>query len=161
MPHGAADITCAYGAPIVSSTDGVVKMEVRVNGQKMPGAGQSPKGGSYAWIEDAQGNTHYYAHMRAMRVRPGQRVRAGEQIGECSDTGNARGSCPHLHYAIHTPRGKVNPFPILKPIYDADGWKTSPLVVPSEVARASGGFPWIPVALAAVASTLLYLTVKK
>jgi murein DD-endopeptidase MepM/ murein hydrolase activator NlpD len=157
MPHGAADITCAYGAPIVSSTDGVVKLEVRVNGKTLPGAGQSPKGGGYAWIEDAGGNTHYYAHMRALRVRPGQRVRAGEQIGECSDAGNARGSCPHLHYAIHTPRGKTNPFPLLKPIYDAEGWKTSPLQPP----MLASSFPWIPLAIAAVAGTLFYLTVKK
>jgi len=154
--HGAMDITCAYGAPVIATTDGVVPLHVQVSGQTLPGAGSSPKGGNYVWIEDADGFRHYYAHMRNVRVRPRQVVRAGDLLGECSDTGNARGACPHLHYALHMANGaKTNPYELLLPLYKRGDWRSAPN-------EGSGsGFPWVPLTLAVVAGTLLWLTVRK
>lgn len=152
--HAAMDITCAYGAPVVASTDGKIPLQVRMAGQIYPGAGASPKGGNYVWIEDPLGFRHYYAHMRNVRVLPGQLVRAGDLLGECSDTGNARGSCPHLHYAITDKNGvKVNPYKFLLPLYNRGDWRTEP--------NTMSGFPWFPLVLAAVAAGVFYLTVKK
>lgn len=148
--HGAMDITCARGAPVVASTDGVIPQTVRVSGQTLPGAGQSPKGGNYVWVKDASGFQHYYAHMRNVVVRPGQRVKAGDFLGECSDTGNAQGSCPHLHYAIHDSNGKINPYLLLLPLYNANEWDTKP--------NETSGFPWVPVGIAGVAVGLFVAT---
>lgn len=149
--HGAMDITCAYGAPVVASTDGVIPQTVRVSGQTLPGAGASPKGGNYVWIEDPNGFRHYYAHMRNVVVQPGQTVKAGDLLGECSDTGNAKGSCPHLHYAIHDQNSKkINPYLLLLPLYNAKQWNTKP---------NETGFPWVPIVISAVAVGIFLATI--
>jgi murein DD-endopeptidase MepM/ murein hydrolase activator NlpD len=156
--HGAMDITCARGAPVVSATDGVVPLQVQVSGQTLPGAGSSPNGGNYVWVKDADGFSHYYAHMRNVRVRPGQVVKAGELLAECSDTGNARGGCPHLHYAVHTPSaGKMNPYSLLLPLYARGDWHTAP-IAPE---RTGPGFSWIPLVLAGVAAGIFFVVVRK
>jgi len=125
--HRAMDITCADGTPVVSPVNGVVKMSWRYQGRTLPGAGRSDRGGNYVWIDGEDGHEHYFAHMRDVRVQPGQRVVAGEVIGLCSDTGSARGGCPHLHYAAALPNGaKVNPFPKVKALFDEFGWQGTP-----------------------------------
>lgn len=46
-----------------------------------------------------------YCHLNAVRVEVGRRVRCGELIGLCGDSGNARGmvgSDAHLHFEIRT-----------------------------------------------------------
>jgi len=151
--HGALDITCAYGAPVVSTTAGQIPLTVRVNGQTLPGAGSSPKGGNYVWIDDADGYRHYYAHMRNVQVKSGQKIAAGDLLGECSDTGNAKGSCPHLHYAVQDRNGvKIDPYPFLVSLYKSNAWRSEP---------NSGGFPWIPLTIAVSVAALFYLTVRK
>ena len=125
--HRAMDITCADGTPVVSPVNGVVKMSWRYDGRTLPGAGASDRGGNYVWVDGEDGHEHYFAHMRDVRVQPGQRVVAGEVIGLCSDTGSARGGCPHLHYAAALPNGaKVNPFPKVKALFDEFGWQGTP-----------------------------------
>jgi murein DD-endopeptidase MepM/ murein hydrolase activator NlpD len=125
--HHATDITCPRGVPVVSTTDGQVVEEWVYRGERRPGAGESANGGKYAYIRDPAGNKHYYAHMDRLMVRSGQQVRAGQQIGTCGDTGNARGGCPHLHYGIRDPSGRaINPFPLLREGYEAGGWLGRP-----------------------------------
>jgi murein DD-endopeptidase MepM/ murein hydrolase activator NlpD len=46
-----------------------------------------------------------YCHLNAVAVAPGQRVRQGDLIGHCGDSGNARGMVgtdAHLHFEIRT-----------------------------------------------------------
>lgn len=46
-----------------------------------------------------------YCHLNAVAVEPGQRVRQGDLIGRCGDSGNARGMIgtdAHLHFEIRT-----------------------------------------------------------
>ena len=39
----------------------------------------------------------------------------GDIVGYVGNTGNARGTPPHLHYGIYTPgEGAINPFPLLE-----------------------------------------------
>jgi len=118
--HHAIDIVAAEGSMVRAAEAGRVLDTWRGN----PGAGWSEKGGWYVWIKDSRGNIHYYAHLqKPPRVRSGQSVRKGQIIGYVGRTGNAKTTCPHLHYAITDSRGrKVNPFPLLKPQYDARNW---------------------------------------
>lgn len=42
--------------------------------------------------------TTIYAHLSKVTVRAGQRVQAGEQLGNVGSTGNSTG--PHLHFGL-------------------------------------------------------------
>lgn len=127
--HGALDINCAWGTPVVSPRAGHVLTVWIYQGERRPGAGFSEKGGWYVWIEDDLGFKHYFAHMASEPlVRPGETVKAGQLIGYCGNTGNAEGGCAHLHYAVTAPNGqKFNPFQTLDRIYTAGGWRGTPL----------------------------------
>lgn len=128
QPHRALDITCADGMPVVSPVDGVVKVSWRYQGDTLPGVGVSPRGGNYVWIDGVDDHEHYFAHMRDVVVQPGQRVVAGQLIGLCSDTGSARGGCPHLHYAVTGPSGgKLNPISKMRELFERDGWQGQPI----------------------------------
>jgi murein DD-endopeptidase MepM/ murein hydrolase activator NlpD len=139
-PHHAMDITCALGSYVVAPNDGRVPLTLVVNGNRVPGSGQSPRGGNYAFILDDDGITHYFAHMlEAARVRPGQRVSANQIIGLCGRSGNATGGCAHLHYATTDASGaKFNPYEALRALYEADGW-----------IRPKSSWPWLALAGAA------------
>lgn len=160
--HHATDILCPRGVPVVSTTDGHVMTEWRYRGERRPGAGQSEQGGWYVKIQDTAGNKHYYAHMKDLLVRSGDRVRAGQQIGTCWDSGNARGGCPHLHYGIRDPSGRaINPYDLLRPMYQAGAWRGSPrgggsgtgpaVAVKAAFVRAPR---WVPAALLIGATTI-------
>jgi murein DD-endopeptidase MepM/ murein hydrolase activator NlpD len=57
---------------------------------------------------------HYYAHLdRFGEFEPGDLVMPGDMVGYVGDTGNARGTPPHLHYGVYT-AGALNPFPLLQ-----------------------------------------------
>lgn len=104
--HEGTDIFAAHGTPLVATEDGVIA-GVRTNGVL---------GGNSLKIVGVSGYTHYYAHLSgfAPGIADGYPVRAGELVGYVGDTGNARGTSPHLHYEIALPdRSPINPFPIL------------------------------------------------
>ena len=58
---------------------------------------------------------HYYAHLDHFAdIAVGARIYQGEIIGYVGNTGNARGTPPHLHYGIYTISGEaINPYPLL------------------------------------------------
>jgi murein DD-endopeptidase MepM/ murein hydrolase activator NlpD len=71
-------------------------------------------GGNVVWIFGPGGQRHYYAHLeRFADLRPGDLVMPGDIVGYVGNTGNARGTPPHLHYGIYASRA-VNPFPLLQ-----------------------------------------------
>jgi murein DD-endopeptidase MepM/ murein hydrolase activator NlpD len=52
----------------------------------------------------------YYAHLDRQTVGTGARVRAGEKLGEVGNTGNARSTPPHLHFAVFRGGEAVDPW---------------------------------------------------
>lgn len=60
----------------------------------------------------------FYAHLADIDVRVGQKLRAGDKIGWCGNTGNSE--APHLHYELHAKpywsTGAIyNPYWVLEP----------------------------------------------
>lgn len=100
--HEGIDIFAPRGTPVVASTDGVVSR-----------VGETTRGGKVVWISDRnRGQNLYYAHLDQQLVTTGQRVAAGDTLGLVGNTGNAKGTAPHLHFGIYRyGRGATNPYP--------------------------------------------------
>jgi murein DD-endopeptidase MepM/ murein hydrolase activator NlpD len=83
---------------VLAVTDGVV---IACNSQWQPGSTQ--RGGKYIWLYHPQLNSiTYYAHNRAVFVKPGDVVKQGAKIAEVGRTGfNAykKRSPTHLHFS--------------------------------------------------------------
>ena len=103
--HEGTDIFAPRGTTVRSATRGVV---VRI--------GETGIGGRQVWVSGPGGERHYYAHLDgwADGLHVGQRLRAGEAVGQVGDSGNARGTPPHLHYGIYGAGGALNPHPRLR-----------------------------------------------
>ena len=114
--HEGVDIFAPRGTPVVAATDGLV---VRV--------GESEKGGRVVWLLDPlRGVSLYYAHLDAQHVSAGDVVRTGETLGTVGNTGNARGTPPHLHFGIYARgEGAIDPEAFIRPVPAA---ATSPAV---------------------------------
>ena len=109
--HQGVDIFADRGTPVLSTTEGLV---VAVRDQGL--------GGRQVWVLGPGHERHYYAHLDewALGLRAGDRVRPGTPLGTVGDTGNARGTPPHLHYGIYTATGPVDPLPRLRNAAPAD-----------------------------------------
>jgi hypothetical protein len=94
-----------YDAPIYATTGGKV-VETR-EGLKQGDWGNNTKGaGNYVRIIDAEGVSHYYAHLVSPGVESGNYVLPGETIGIMGNSGNTKGATGiHLHYEIQ-PKGR-------------------------------------------------------
>lgn len=74
-------------------------------------------GGKAVFVYDAQNSfSLYYAHLDSQMVQNGQLVKAGDTIGLIGNTGNARGTVPHLHFGIYTSHGAINPIEFINPV---------------------------------------------
>lgn len=101
--HEGIDIFARRGTPVLSATEGVV---VRI--------GTNNLGGQVVWVLGPGGQRHYYAHLDDYAyISTGQLLAAGDVVGYVGDTGNARGTPPHLHYGIYETGGAINPYPLL------------------------------------------------
>ena len=103
--HEGVDIFAPRGTPVRSSTVGIVTA-VRDGGL----------GGRQVRVLGPARERHYYAHLDdwAPGLHAFQRVRAGDALGIVGDTGNARGTPPHLHYGIHGAQGAYDPLPLFR-----------------------------------------------
>ena len=103
--HAGVDIFAARGTAVVSATRGVV-LSVRDVGI----------GGRQAWVLGPGRERHYYAHLDgwAPGLVRGKVLQAGDAIGVVGDTGNARGTPPHLHYGVYSESGAIDPLPRLR-----------------------------------------------
>ena len=114
--HEGIDIFAPRGTPVIAVADGVIT-----------DVGNTNLGGLVVWQYDAERGVHYYyAHLTTQEVRVGQSVAAGTMVGTVGNTGNARTTPPHLHFAVYRPgRVAINPVPF---IFDAPGDPVSPVL---------------------------------
>lgn len=99
--HRGIDIFAKRETEVLSTTPGIVT-EV----------GTNRLGGKIVWVFGPGGEWHYYAHLdRYGKVVPGEKIVAGTILGYVGDTGNAKGTPPHLHYGIYSALGGAkNPY---------------------------------------------------
>ena len=104
--HGGVDIIKSgghsTGVPIVAAGDGTVVS-----------AGYHYSWGYNVVINHGNGLSTRYAHMLkgSFKVSPGQKVYAGQPIGNIGSSGNVTG--PHLHFEVMVNGNRVNPMPYL------------------------------------------------
>lgn len=94
--HKGMDFGAPTGTPIFAAGDGKVET-----------AGWA---GAYGKMVVIRHNGTYqtaYAHMSALSVKPGQRVKQGQVIGRVGTTGRSTG--PHLHFEVRQSGNQVNP----------------------------------------------------
>ena len=102
--HEGIDIFAVRGTPILSTTEGVVL-----------NVGPNNLGGRTVMVLGPGGQRHYYAHLEKYPdLERGDWVDAGDVVGYVGDSGNAKGTPPHLHYGIYTAGGAINPYPLLR-----------------------------------------------
>jgi murein DD-endopeptidase MepM/ murein hydrolase activator NlpD len=95
--HTGVDLTAPVGTKIYATGDGTVIK-----------AGYSRGGyGKRVIINHSFGYKTVYAHMSAIDVKSGQKIKRGDVIGEVGNTG--RSTAPHLHYEIRYKNKPVDP----------------------------------------------------
>jgi len=94
--HTGTDYASRYGAPILSTADGVVIFAGWLGGY-----------GKLVKVRHANRYVTYYGHASRLLVRKGQRVRQGQVIARVGSTGRSTG--PHVHYEIRANEKIVNP----------------------------------------------------
>ena len=101
--HEGIDIFAPRGTPVRAATRGIVVRK-----------GWNRLGGKTVSVFGPAGWFHYYAHLDDWDTPGlGDWVEAGKVLGYVGDTGNAKGTPPHLHYGIYAAGGARNPYPLL------------------------------------------------
>ena len=93
--HPGVDIGADPGTPVRAAQAGVVVRAAQDGGY-----------GNLVEIDHGGYQTRY-GHLRAFTVRAGDRVAAGQQVGEVGSTGNS--NAPHLHFEIRENGRAVDP----------------------------------------------------
>lgn len=102
--HQGVDIAAPMGTPVVTFVAGTV---TKVYTGKRSGISVQVRG--------ADGRLYNYFHLQRANVKAGQKLSLGAALGTVGDTGNAKGTTPHLHFEIRDPRNvPMDPLPILK-----------------------------------------------
>ena len=95
--HKGIDLAALKGTPIIAPADGIIETAKKNAGY-----------GLFVKINHKYGFETAYGHLNKIYVRPGQRVKRGDKIGEVGSTGLSTSS--HLHYEVRQ-NGKVqNPY---------------------------------------------------
>jgi hypothetical protein len=99
-----------YGAPVMAAGDGVVVSTLDKLENNEPGALPDPGvftelgivsvDGNHVVIDHGNGLYSFYAHLQkgSIKVKVGDKVQAGDELGLLGNTGNS--SAPHMHFHI-------------------------------------------------------------
>ncbi|GBD28935.1 Murein hydrolase activator NlpD [bacterium HR32] len=99
--HSGVDVAAPEGAPVAARADGGVEY-----------AGWASAYGLVVVLAHGSDYQTLYAHLRRIRVQRGDRVRAGQLVGEVGSTGRSTG--PHLHFEVRYRGVPVDPIPYLR-----------------------------------------------
>jgi peptidoglycan hydrolase-like protein with peptidoglycan-binding domain len=99
--HAGVDLLASTGTSVRAGRAGVVTF-----------TGWNDGFGKLVILDHGHGVTSYYAHLRRIDVREGQRVPLGGCLGRVGSTGNSSG--PHLHFEIRERYAAVDPLPALR-----------------------------------------------
>ena len=95
--HGGIDFSGPVGLGIYATGDGVVvKVEKNKSGY-----------GNNVVIDHGYGYKTRYAHLHTIKVKKGEKVKRGQEIGLLGNTGKS--TAPHLHYEVIKNNKTVNP----------------------------------------------------
>jgi murein DD-endopeptidase MepM/ murein hydrolase activator NlpD len=98
--HTGTDIAAGTGTPVLAAAAGEVRF-----------AGEQAIFGNVVIVHHGQGLSTSYNHLSAIHVEQGQRVAAGEHIGDVGSTGQSTG--PHLHWGVVLGGTAVDGMPLL------------------------------------------------
>ncbi|WP_433012529.1 peptidoglycan DD-metalloendopeptidase family protein [Kribbella sp. CA-294648] len=145
--YPASDIFAGEGCRFVSPVDGRVDEVTLVDSwSKKTNVGRD-RGGLSVSVVGVDGVRYYGSHLSAVgaEIRPGVKVRAGQQLGLIGKTGSAQQTPPHLHFGISWPtpaghwwvrRGAVAPQVFLNAWHE--GRQLSPVAAVAKARRAYG-----------------------
>ncbi len=95
--HSGTDFAAPQGTPVLAAAPG--RVIVAHTGWRLHG--------NTVCIDHGRGVVSISIHMNSIKVKPGDTVAAGAQIGTVGKTGRASG--PHLHYGIYVNNVACNP----------------------------------------------------
>lgn len=98
--HAGIDLFAPMGTPVYAPASGWVDIAT------------GTIGGHQFRLTDSNGTLWFGSHMSKFG-KSGQ-VSAGDIVGYVGDSGNAKGSSPHLHFEVHPSGQAVNPYPFLR-----------------------------------------------
>ena len=113
-PHLGVDIAAPVGTPIVAAADGVVALahaDMFFTGRTLV-------------LDHGLGLGSVYAHMSAVSVKPGDRVRRGQRVGAIGRSGRVTG--PHLHWSLTWFDERLDPSLAVAPVPVALGAEVGP-----------------------------------
>jgi murein DD-endopeptidase MepM/ murein hydrolase activator NlpD len=140
--YPAADIFAARGCTFVAPVDGRVDEVTRTDTWSPASNRGADRGGRSVSLVGVDGVRYYGSHLEAVApgVVQGLRVRAGQPLGRVGNSGSARVTASHLHFAISWPtrpgiwwvrRGMVQPARYL------DAWRAGEELSPAGAVRAA------------------------
>jgi murein DD-endopeptidase MepM/ murein hydrolase activator NlpD len=98
--HKGVDYANPTGTKVVAPAAGIVRL-----------ARATFMSGNLIMLDHGAGLTTVYAHLHSMAVTPGQRVAAGDVLGQVGTTGRSSG--PHLHWGMYWYEVAIDPAPWL------------------------------------------------
>lgn len=102
--HAGTDVFGAMGGAVFAITSGTIEW-----------TRSGASAGLWLSLRGDDGDRYWYMHLSGFVASAGQRVGAGDLIARNGDTGNARGTSPHIHFEHHPGGGRpVNPYPLLR-----------------------------------------------
>ena len=128
--HHGIDLAAPKGTAIHAIASGKVEF-----------AGRYPDGAEVVRIRHEDGSVSLYAHLSTdLDVKVGDRVSAGQVIGQVGMTGHTTG--PHLHFEISVHGKQVDPLPILRSGHLSGARPVASAAGPSAAVSSASGTGW-------------------